>query len=93
MAKVARKEKDIAVGKIRTGRPSVIVNDRPIATEGDLITPHTPYGPHTSSVIVGYWPNVWAESRHVARKTDATSCGHPISTGSSNVFVGTDGNG
>lgn len=92
MAKVARKEKDIAVGIVRTGRTTVIVNDSPIATEGDLINPHTPGGPHTASVIVGYWPNVFAESRPVARKGDATSCGHPLQTGSKNVFVGTDDN-
>jgi len=92
MAKVARKEQDIAVGIVRTGRLSVIVNDTPIACEGDLINPHAPGGPHTASVIVGYWPTVWAENRQVARKHDATSCGHPIQTGSSNVFVGTDDN-
>jgi len=92
MAKVARKEKDIAVGLIRTGRTSVHVNDTPIATERDLIAPHTPGGAHTASVIIEYWPNVYAESRPVARKSDATSCGHAIQTGSSNVFVGTDDN-
>lgn len=88
MAKVARKEQDIAIGIVRTGRTSVIVNDTPIATKGDLIAPHTPGGPHTASVIVGYWPNVYAESRPVACKGDATSCGHSISTGSANVYVG-----
>lgn len=93
MAKVSRKEKDIAVGLVRTGRLSVIVNDAPIATEGDLINPHTPGGPHTASVIVGYWPSVFAEDRPVARKGDATSCGHPLQTGSGDVFVGTDDNG
>lgn len=93
MAKVARKGIDIALGVIRTGRTSVIANDNPVATEGDLIAAHSPGGPHTASIIVGYWPNVWAESRHIARKSDATSCGHPITTGSSNVFAGTDDNG
>lgn len=87
-AKVARKEKDIAIGLIRTGRLSVIANDRPIATEGDLIAPHVPGGTHTASVIIGYCANVIAEDRPVARKGDGTSCGHPISTGSSNVFAG-----
>jgi uncharacterized Zn-binding protein involved in type VI secretion len=85
---VARKEKDIAIGLVRTGRNTVFANDSPVATEGDLIAAHSPGGPHTASVIVGYKDNVWAEDRHVARKTDATSCGHPISTGSSNVFAG-----
>lgn len=90
MAKCARKQQDIvATALVRTGRLSVEVNDSPIATEGDLITPH---GAHMSSVIAGYWPTVWAENRQVARKGDAASCGHVIGTGSSNVFVGTDGN-
>jgi uncharacterized Zn-binding protein involved in type VI secretion len=88
MAKAARKGKDIAIGVVRTGRTSVSVNDAAIATEGDLINPHIPGGTHTASVIVGYCPNVWAEDRHVARQGDATSCGHPITTGSSNVIVG-----
>lgn len=88
MSKAARKESDIAGGKIRTGRLSVIVNDRPIATEGDIVSPHGP-GLHQASVIVGYNPNnVFAEDRPVACKGDATSCGHAISTGSSNVYVG-----
>jgi uncharacterized Zn-binding protein involved in type VI secretion len=86
--KIARKEKDIAIGLVRTGRTSVYANDRYVATEGDLIAAHSPGGPHTASVIVGYWPNVWAEDRRVARQGDATSCGHPISTGSSNVIAG-----
>tara|TARA_B110000503_G_C7092037_1_gene389849 strand:- start:87 stop:356 length:270 start_codon:yes stop_codon:yes gene_type:complete len=88
MAKVARKGKDIAIGVVRTGRTSVYANDTLVATEGDLISAHTPGGPHTASVIVGYCPNVWAEDRHVARQGDATSCGHPITTGSSNVHAG-----
>jgi len=87
-AKIARKEKDIAIGFVRTGRTSVYANSSLVATEGDLISPHLPGGPHTASVIVGYCPNVWAEDRPVARKGDATSCGHPISTGSSDVFAG-----
>jgi len=85
---VARKEKDIAIGLVRTGRLSVIVNDSPIATQGDLIAAHSPGGPHTASVIIGYKDNVWAEDRQVARKTDATSCGHPIDTGSPDVYAG-----
>lgn len=88
MSNAARKEKDVAGSKIRTGRLSVIVNDRPIATQGDIISPHGP-GLHTASVIVGYNPNdVYAENRPVACKGDATSCGHSISTGSANVYVG-----
>ena len=85
---IARKQKDIAIGLVRTGRTSVYANDSLVATEGDLIAAHSPGGPHTASVIVGYCPNVWAEDRNVARKGDATSCGHPITTGSGNVKAG-----
>lgn len=92
MAKVARKGQDVAGNVIITGRTSVIVNDRPIATEADVIAPHTPGGIHNGAVIVGYWPTVFAENRNVARKGDPASCGHPIATGSGDVFVGTDGN-
>lgn len=83
---IARKEKDVAIGLVRTGRNTVYANDSKVATEGDLIGTHVT---HTSSVIVGFCPNVWAENRRVARKGDATSCGHPISTGSNDVRAGT----
>lgn len=92
MAKVARKGIDVAGSVILSGRPSVIVNDTPIATEGDSVTPHGP-GEHGGPVIVGYWPSVIAEDSPVARKGDPASCGHVIATGSDNVFAGTDGNG
>ena len=88
MPGVARKGKDIAIGVVRTGRTTVFANNQPIATVGDLIAPHIPGGPHSASVVVGYEPSVHAESREVAREGDATSCGHPLSTGSSNVFAG-----
>jgi uncharacterized Zn-binding protein involved in type VI secretion len=93
MAKVARKSIDVAGSVILSGRTTVIVNDTPIASEGDAITPHMPSGPHNGAVIVGYWPSVIAEDRPIARKGDPVSCGHVIATGSDNVFAGTDGNG
>jgi len=88
MPKTARKAKDIAGSTILTGRLSVIVNDVPVATLGDVITPHLPGGPHTGAVIVGYEPTVVAENRPVARQGDAVSCGHVIQTGSANVITG-----
>lgn len=92
MAKVARKSQDVAGNVIISGRTSVIVNDTPIATEGDVIAPHAPGGIHNGPVIVGYWPTVFAEDRNVARKGDPASCGHVIATGSGDVFAGTDAN-
>jgi uncharacterized Zn-binding protein involved in type VI secretion len=88
MPKTARKGKDIAGSTILTGRLTVIVNDTPIATLADVITPHIPGGPHSGAVIVGYEPTVIAEDRPVARQGDAVSCGHVIQTGSDNVITG-----
>lgn len=88
MPKTARKGIDVANAVIISGRTSVIVNNNPIATEGDVISPHVPGGPHAGSVIVGYESTVIAESRPVARQGDATSCGHAIQTGSGDVLTG-----
>jgi len=88
MPKTARRGKDIAGSTIISGRLTVIVNDTPIATLGDAITPHIPGGPHNGAVIVGYEPTVIAEDRPVARQGDAVSCGHVIQTGSDNVITG-----
>lgn len=84
----ARKGKDTAVGLIVSGRTSVIVNNTPIACEGDTIAPHTPGGIHNGSVIVGYTSKVVAENKFVAREGDPTSCGHPILSGAKNVISG-----
>lgn len=88
MPKTARRGKDIAMGVISSGRTSVLVNDTPIATRADAISPHIPFGPHAGAVIIGYWANVIAEDRPVARQGDAASCGHVIQTGSENVITG-----
>jgi uncharacterized Zn-binding protein involved in type VI secretion len=88
MPGVARKGLDVANSTILTGRMSVIANNQPIACEGDVITPHVPGGPHSSSTIIGYTPKVVAEDQNVARLADGTSCGHPIQTGSDDVFAG-----
>lgn len=89
MPKTARKGLDVAGNVIVSGRLSVIVNDNPIATQGDAIAPHVPGGPHNGAVIVGYEPTVIAEDRPVARQGDGVSCGHVIATGSENVITGT----
>lgn len=89
MPQTARKGKDVAGSTIISGRLSVIVNDAPVATLGDVITPHVPGGTHNGAVIVGYESRVIAEDRPVARQGDAASCGHVIATGSDNVITGT----
>ena len=88
MPKTARRGKDVAGSTIISGRLTVIVNDTPVATLGDVITPHIPGGPHNGAVIVGYEPTVIAEDRPVARQGDGVSCGHVIATGSENVITG-----
>ena len=82
MPQVARKGKDVAGGLIVSGRTSVIVNNTPIACEGDTIAPHAPGTKHNGAVIVGHTQNV-------AREGDPASCGHLITPGASNVFAGT----
>ena len=81
---VARKEQDSAGGLIITGRSSVIVNDSPIATEGDDVIAH---GPHPNNMIAGHSVSVYAEDRLVARRGDAATCGHPITPGSGDVYA------
>lgn len=88
MPATARKERDTAIGLIISGRTSVIVNNSPIACEGDVIAPHTPAGVHNGSVIVGHTKKVVAENAFVARESDPTSCGHAIMSGSGNVISG-----
>lgn len=81
---VARKGIDVAGGLIITGRETVIVNDAPIATEGDDVIAH---GPHPNNMVAGHnAKNVFAEDRLVARRGDAAVCGHPITPGSADVF-------
>lgn len=88
MPSSARKGRDTAIGLIVSGRTSVIVNNTPIACEGDTIAPHTPGGMHNGSVIVGHTKKVVAENAFVAREGDPTSCGHPIQSGAGNVISG-----
>jgi len=88
MPRAARKGIDTAVGLITSGRTSVILNNTPIACEGDTIAPHTPGGIHNGSVIVGYTSKVVAENKFVSREGDPTSCGHPIMSGAGNVIAG-----
>ncbi len=89
MPQVARKGKDVAGGLIVSGRTSVIVNNTPIACEGDTIAPHSPGTKHNGAVIVGHTKKVVAENQNVAREGDPASCGHLITPGASNVFAGT----
>lgn len=76
------------------GGGPVICNFFPVALMGDIITPHPP-APEVptcavSKIITGAFGPVGpvlAHGRPVARMTDLTTCGHPIMSGSFNVFA------
>lgn len=85
----ARKGVDVAGGLIIQGRQSVIVNGQPIACRGDAVQAHAPGGVHGGPVLVGHEPSVLAEGVPVSRLGDPASCGHPVSTASDDVIVGT----
>ena len=81
---------DIAGGPIITGCFSVMVNDRPAAKIGSVVTPHPPCPKvpiHCSAVIVTSSPNVVVGDILISREGDKASCGHSISTSSPNVRI------
>jgi uncharacterized Zn-binding protein involved in type VI secretion len=100
MRPVARIGIDMAIGPI-LGPGSVLpfgpvlVNGLPAALLGDSIAPHPP-APDVptcavSRIVTGAFSPPMAvlfNGRPVARMGDLTSCGHPIMSGSFNVFAG-----
>ena len=66
---------------------TVFVNGAPIALDFDSIAPHGTDA-HAASSIVSGSLTVFANGMGIARQGDPTTCGHPIATGSPNVFVG-----
>lgn len=100
MRPVARIFLDSAIGPIMgpgatTFMGPVLVNALPVALMGDMIAPHPP-APEVptcavSRIVTGAFAPptvVLACGRPVARFGDLTSCGHPIMSGSFNVFAG-----
>jgi len=95
MPGVSRKAADIAGNIILSGRLSVTVNDLPIACQGDVVTPHSPGGAHTASLLIantGASTKVFAEGVAVSAQGDGTTCGHVVSTGSGDVNIGLPNN-
>ena len=89
MGLVARTGVDTAGGVlIANTTRTVFVNGAPIALEFDSIAPHG-QSPHDAAVVLTGAPNVIANGLPVATTSSSTSCGHPITPGSTNVFIST----
>ena len=87
-------DKNVAGGIILKGDPTVLVNNRPIAVLGSLVTPHPCCGArgcppvHCKAVTVTKNISVLVNGKPVITLGDIDSCGHPRSIGSFDVFVG-----
>lgn len=68
----------------------VFINNKPAAMIGSLVAPHVPFkGPHKPpTAITSGAQTVFVNNRPLAHVGSNTTCGHPISTGSSDVEVG-----
>ena len=78
---------DICGGGIIAGASTVLTNGRPTA---QITNPVLGHGicPHCAPVTSSASSTVYAEGLPVHRLTDACSCGHSTSSGSSNVNAG-----
>ena len=78
-----------SAGGVITGviAPNVIVNGEPIVLVGAAITPHGT-GTHASSAMAEGSSTVFVNGIAVCRTGDAASCGHTLSDGSDNIFIG-----
>tara|TARA_R110000850_G_scaffold66678_3_gene148181 strand:+ start:1094 stop:1363 length:270 start_codon:yes stop_codon:yes gene_type:complete len=67
--------------------PNVSVNGSPIVLVGAAVTGHG-IGPHAAPTMVGGSSTVFVNGIAVCRAGDAASCGHTLSAGSDNIFIG-----
>lgn len=78
-----------AVGNLAN---TVLVNGRPCAVVGTVISSHAPFGPphppHEAPVITSGVSNVIVEGKIIAVIGSANSCGHVMATASSDVIAG-----
>jgi uncharacterized Zn-binding protein involved in type VI secretion len=93
MSSVQRKgDANSAGGVITNGDKSVLVNGRPIATIGLLVSPHPPCPKGAShcaaKTSVSVARSVRVNNKPVSATGDKDTCGHPRSTGSRDVKVG-----
>jgi uncharacterized Zn-binding protein involved in type VI secretion len=79
-------------GVITSGDRSVLVNGRPIATVGLLVSPHPPCpkgATHCAAkTSIGFGKSVRVNNKPVSITSDKDTCGHLRSGGSPNVKVG-----
>ena len=66
----------------------VLINNLPVAREGDQVEIHTCGNSFHNSTIDSGSLSVKVGGKSVARIADLTSCGDVITTGSGNVMVG-----
>lgn len=66
--------------------PTVFVNGKNIAVEGDKVEAHEE-GEHLTAVMQEHSANVFAHGIPICRRGDVATCGHPA-TGSGDVFSG-----
>lgn len=87
-------DKNTAGGLILTGDPTVLVNGRPIATVGSLVTPHPCCGAkgcppvHCAAETTSILSTVLVNGTPVVTTGSIDTCGHMRSIGSIDVIVG-----
>ena len=84
---------NIMGGTITTGDPTVLVNGRPVATIGEVVTPHfccgVPKCPpiHCFAQTTSTSPTVLVNGRPICTTGAIDTCGHNRSIGSFDVIV------
>lgn len=94
MPALSRKgDSNSAGGKIKKGAPTVFANGQPVGLHVSEITPHSPWSPkprhapHRNARTTQGSPTVFADGEPVLRVGSGVSCGHPINSGSPDIFV------
>ncbi len=91
MPAVVRKDDQNNAGGLATSMvvPSVLINGKPCAVVGTIISSHSPFGTsHAAAVITVGNSTVLVEGKPIAYVGSPNSCGHSMATGSPDVMVG-----
>ena len=81
---ICRNSVDTAGGALISSQSSVKANGENVIVNGNSVTPHGD-SPHTTSRLVSGSGSVYFQGKSVARSGDVASCGHSISSSSTNV--------
>lgn len=87
-------DRNEAGGVILAGDPTVLVNGRPVAVLGDLVSPHPCCGQqgcppvHCSAKTVNNLSTVLVNGKPIILANDTDTCGHKRVSGSPDVIVG-----